>query len=80
MPDLHLTHTLTQTLKFSIMQLVTSLWRTTLVSTVTLLSVDVINARHKARGTAKEGRWGIVSSCLKPLAEKETERENVGVG
>lgn len=60
---------LTQMLKWAIMQLVMSLWCTALVSTVTPLSTDVINARHKEGETAKEGRWGVMSSCLKWLSE-----------
>lgn len=40
-----------------------------MVSTVTPLSTDVINARHKEGETTKEGRWGVMSSCLKWLSE-----------
>lgn len=62
-PDLWLT----QMLKLAIMQLAASLWRTAVVSTVTGSGVEVIGARHKERETAKEGRWGVMSSCLKWL-------------
>lgn len=63
LPDLWLT----QMHKLAITQLVASLWRTALVSTVTVFCVEVTGARHKERETAKEGRWGIMSSCLKWL-------------
>lgn len=68
-------YTLTPTHTLAIVQLVTSLWRTTLVSTVTLPSTDVINARHKEQETAIEGRWGVMSSCLKLHWEKTREEE-----
>lgn len=58
---------LTQTLKVAIMQLAASLRCAALVSTVTVLAVEVISARHKEREAAKEGRWAIMSSCLKWL-------------
>lgn len=58
---------LTQTLKVTIMQLDASLRCAALVSTVTVLAVEVISARHKEREAAEEWRWGIMSSCLKWL-------------
>lgn len=64
-PDLWLT----QMLKLAIMQLVASPWRSRsgFHSNGGSPLKSSSGARHKERETAKEGRWGIMSSCLKWL-------------
>lgn len=64
-PDLWLT----QMLKLAIMQLVVSPWRSRFGfhSNGGSPLKSSSGARHKERETAREGRWGIMSSCLKWL-------------